>query len=217
MPFPTTDIILLVVDESYVATGALAGNYLDTHMRLTRYDGRDIEVPSVPHETAHYYFAGIIEGSTWFLEGGAEFIQAYVNHLNGVQDLEDRRIQVSEQVHSYCIEFIGVANIFENLNASRVSISCHYIMGENLFLALHDTMGEEAMRSALQELSLLTFDQETRYRTPLVEYLYAHEEELEVYIYRVFLEHTPPESKEVFREMYRNLHGGPYQDPDADL
>ncbi len=220
MPFPTTDIILSVLDESYLTQGNYGGIYVTTHMRLTRFDDGlgGTHVPSVPHETAHYYFADELKGPTWFLEGGAEFIEAYVNHLTGVQNLEDRRIHVASQVQR-CIEIDEVENILAIKTASTYSgrITCAYRMGENLFLALLDTIGEEAMRSALQELSQLTVDEETGYRTPLMKYLYGHEEELEDLIYRVFLEHTSPESREEFREMYRNLHGGPYRDPDADL
>ena len=200
VPFPTADIILLVVSADYgLSAGIYSGIHLGAHMKVTRYGGFEGEVPSIPHETAHYYFGDVLAGPGWFFEGGAEFIEAYFNNLTGVQDINHRRNEVSERVQNQCIDHRAFENIRHLTYAGVYSVGCLYSMGENLFLALLETMGEEALRSALHELSLLSFDQETHLSTALEE----------DQIYRVFLEHTPPGRKEEFRKVYRRLHGGP--------
>ena len=91
-PFPTTEIILLVVDSSVLPVvyprsyyGRIRGadeeaGYVDigehegNHMRLTRRGGR---VEGIPHETSHYYFIHPYFSQSWLREGAAEFAQAY--------------------------------------------------------------------------------------------------------------------------------------------
>ena len=207
VPFPTTDIILLVADRRYPIEGfGVGGFHGGSHMRLIRYDGREVEVPSITHETAHYYMKGTI-GPTWLVEGGAEFFEAYVNDLIGTQDLKDRRIEVSQKVQSLDIDRSGLENIRHCTYVGR-HIRCPYRMGENLLHGLFETMGEEAMRAALRELYLLDLEQENRL-------VGAPDEEERVYL--TFLKHTPPDRKEAFRDLYRRLHGGQFAFPEIDL
>ena len=206
VPFPTTDIILLVADQSYGVGGVHAGS----HMRLVRsdwYDGREVEVGYIPHETAHYYFSAGSTGPAWLTEGAAEFIQAYVNDLMGVQDLNDRRIKVSRSTQLLCTDG---KDEFENIRhyvyVSEYRSDCHYDMGENLLHALFEMMGEAALRTALRDLYLMELVKDAEW----------DEHSVEDRIFLTFLEHTPPEKREAFRNLYRRLHGGPYEDPDAD-
>ena len=90
IPFPTTDIILLVLPSGH----GIRGSHMKTHMMLIRHAGKDVPVPFIPHETAHYYFE---LGPRWFREGGAQFIEGYINDQMGVADLADRRVWVSEK------------------------------------------------------------------------------------------------------------------------
>ena len=210
--FPTSDIVLLVVDQDFNFEDfnfegfGIGGFNAESYMVLTRYDGREEEVPSVPHETAHYYMKGTI-GPTWLVEGGAEFFEAYVNDLTGTQDLKDRRIEVSQKVQSLDIDLSGLENIRHCTYEGR-HIRCPYRMGENLLHGLFETMGEEAMRATLRELYLLNLEQETRLAG-------APDEEERVYL--TFLKHTPPDRKEAFRELYRRLHGGQFAFPEIDF
>ena len=72
-------------------------------------------------------------------------------------------------------------------------------MGENFMHAVLETIGEEAMSSALRE-HFLALDN--------------NRHDFEQAIYRAFLKHAPPDRKEDFQEIYRTLHGGPYAYPD---
>ncbi|MCY4527414.1 MAG: hypothetical protein OXD46_00055 [Chloroflexi bacterium] len=206
VPFPTTDIILLVANQSYGVGGLHAGS----HMRLVRrdsYDGQEVEVEYIPHETAHYYFSANSTGPRWLTEGAAEYFQAYVNDLKGVKDLKDHRIEVSRETNSVCIDgYDEFENIRHYVYVSDYKGGCHYDMGENLLHGLFETMGDEAMRAALRDLILLE----------LVKDAELDEHEVENRIYLTLLEHTPPEKRDKFRNLYLSLHGGPYQDPEAD-
>ena len=148
--FPTTDVILLVVEEYTVD----AGHY-GTHMVLYRSYG---EVYSVPHETAHYYLHYNI-GQFWLREGGAQFAEAYVNDQTGVRDLEDRK---SDLIYNLCddnYENIRHLNyLYEHIYRFRFGgyrpLPCHYVMGEYFLLNIFEAIGKEAMSVALKELYL---------------------------------------------------------------
>ena len=198
VPFPTTDIILLVVvhdDGSTYKTSR--GGFHFGYMVLTRY--KEDKVWSTVHETAHYYSVG----PRWFREGGAEFINAYFNDLAGGQDLADRATEVASYVKQDCINGSeSIENIWHliHIYERRPKSICHYTMGEAFLLSAYATIGEDAMSSAMREL-------------------YLSEEEkdqlvIEQTIYDAFLKHAPADRKEAFRDLYRRLHGGPYVYPD---
>lgn len=209
VPFPTTDIILLVADQSYERRGYHAGSY----MKLTRYDAREVAVPSVLHETAHYYFGGVISGTRWLIEGGAEFIEAYITDLTDGQDLKERRVEVSKKTQRLCADWENIRHYIYG----KYRGNCHYFMGENLLHALVETMGEVEMRAALHELHELHL-QHHELHLHLIELskgLESYDHAQENLIYLTFLKHTPSEKKEAFRNLYRRLHGGPYEDRDT--
>ena len=198
VPFPTTDIILLIADQNYEAGGLHAWS----HMRLSRYDEREIEVPSIPHETAHYYFAA---GPTWLVEGGAEFIESYFNDRKSIQSLRDRATDISSIVKRDCVEGLSIENIwhFVHMYGGRKA-ACEYSMGEEFLLSSYMTIGEEAMSAAIRELYLSQKEYE---RT---ESSGQGRRATEEAVYDAFLKHTPDDRKEAFRDLYRRLHGGPY-------
>ena len=190
VPFPTNEIILLVFIP--VEPGSSSrGQYHGSHMILGRYRG---EVGSIPHETAHYYFHS---GPSWFIEGGAEFSVAYLNHRDGSQSLQERKVEVAREVQSRCSAFENIRHQ-DYFLAHRDIIGpvCHYPMGENFLLSVLETIGQEAMSAVLRELYLV--DVRDFQRTT------------EKLIYDTFLKHTRPELHEQFRELYQRLHGGPY-------
>ena len=198
-PFPTTDIVVLVVvnDDNkayYLGSPSKHG----TGILLYRYEGG--RVPAVPHETAHYYTAG---GPSWFREGAAEFIEAYFNDWKGMKAIEKRANGVASNVKQACID--GPNSIEDIWHLLKVYVTrktgCHYAMGENFLHGVYTTIGEEAMSAAMRELHL---------RTEEYEGWSISEEQ----IYDAFLEHAPSDRKEAFRDLYRRLHGGPYAYPD---
>ena len=101
IPFPTNNIILLVVDpgETNASYGVDAAHY-GSHMVLHRFLG---EVQHIPHETAHYYFFSDF-GRQWLHEGAAEFVEAYVNHQNGTEDLASHRAKLTIDVQQNCVD-----------------------------------------------------------------------------------------------------------------
>ena len=202
VPFPTTDIILLVADEEERLHGWHAG----THMTLTRKSG---SVRSLPHETAHYYFS---KGPQWLREGGSEFIETYVKDRTGLQSISDRKAEVSQRAQSQCLDLNEIENIrhYVYLHGSTAGATgqCVYYMGENFLLNVFETIGEVAMASALRELYPLVLDRER--------YEWRDEREEEDLIFNTLVKHVPTERWEEFRDLYRRLHGGPYEDPGVD-
>ena len=192
IPFPTTDIILLVLPSGH----GIRGSHMKTHMMLIRHAGKDVPVPFIPHETAHYYFE---LGPLWFREGGAQFIEGYINDQMGVEDLADRRVWVSEKAQSLCFELNRIENIRHSAYVGGGGESCPYLMGEHFLFNLFDVVGEKAMTSALGEL------------------LQKPGPATEDDIYHAVLRHAPPDRKEAFKDLYRRLHGGAAAFPEPDF
>ncbi len=214
-PFPTTEIILLVVDISVLPVVYPAsylgrvmgadeeagyvdiGTYEGSHMRVSRRGGR---VGAVPHETPHYYFNSPYFSPTWLVEGAAEFAKAYFNHRKGIQDIDDRWKEVSKLVEDQCFGLDEIENIRHHTylyGEGFLPEVCAYHMGENFLLTVFHSIGEETVFSALRDL-------------------YISRNATEERIYRTFLEHVPHDQEEEFRNMYRRLHGGSYAYPDDD-
>ena len=171
---------------------------------------RDV-VSYLRHEAAHYYFGGP-SGPRWLHEGAAEFVESYINDHTGVQNLSDRRTDLSMTAQANCI-WIGTENIrhhaylMKYVYQFRYDNDCEYYSGHHFLLNLFETMGGEAMSSALRELHLLGEDNsqsEGRANT---------EDE----IYYVFLQHTLSERVEEFRDLYRRLHGATAAFPETNF
>ena len=186
-PFPTTDIILMV--EEFDGFPHHAG----THIKVSP-GGAGV----VPHEMAHYFGFGRLN------EGAAQFIAAYVRDRTGGERLADRMTFVSQFVQGKLVE--DVENILHCRYLSPRPSDCVYLLVEDFMYMLFETIGEEAMASALGEINLLVSDGQNL----------GWDDESEV-IFDTFLKHTPPERQEEFRDVYRRLHGGPYPGPDVDL
>ena len=190
VPFPTSDIILLAV--SYTPDQFHAGSHIQV--------GKDDFIWVIPHEMAHYYF-NRRAGRGWFSEGGANFISNLVYHRIGLAELPSSTTSKA-QARQIC----GFENIRHLLFVFDSSWEwnidepswCFYSVGENFMHAVFETIGEEAMSSALREY-FLTLDN--------------NRHDLEQAIYQAFLKHTPSDRKEDFQEIYRILHGGPYAYP----
>ena len=196
VPFPTTDVILLVVDRSQVRY-RVSGAHFDTHMLLIRDD--DGSVPSVPHETAHYWFYNPRTGPQWLTEGAAEFIEAYVNDRMERRELYYSRAANTSGflrcVNDYQVENIRhLAVVLKNKLYIKRPVGCPYDMGEYFLHSLSELVGEKATMSALGELHLSEVGK--------------YYSDVEERIYEVFLKHVPNYKREDFRTFYRQVHGG---------
>ncbi len=201
-PFPTTDIILLVIPPKR----GLIGEHRGSHMVLLRSGGN---VAGVSHETANYYFTTGV-GPIWLSEGAAEFMKAYVNHRKDLQTLDVRRAVLLRD--SNCFDEIGIENIrhfnyYLGQSDRPGWEGCAYALGENFLLGLYDTIGRVAFVEALTDLYLSEPGSE----------LPAGDPRVEEWVYNILLENTPADKQEEFRDLYRMLHGGQHAFPDTDF
>ena len=202
VPFPINDVIALLLPEAKYL-GGFAASYQDDHIRIAR-SGESLVVSStVYHEVAHYYFSDKI-GPHWLVEGGADFIAAYIKDWLGVESLEDQLVRSAANAQHSCVEH-GLENIHK-LSAPNPPEplrwqGCNYLLGRHFLISLFETLGEKAMSSALRELYLRSEHDDPR----------PTEEE----VYRAFLTHTPSGLEEEFWDLYRRLHGGPFVDAEG--
>ncbi len=199
-PFPITDVIL-VVSPVGSETRGYGGQFRGDHIRLVRYEYDQINRGVIYHEVAHYYFPGGL-GLTWLVEGGAEFMVAYIKDRVGLESLEVRRPTARILVRSNCFHqgVTTISQLNERLREQPDPVRlCNYSLGAYFLHALLDTLGEEATSAALRELFLLHKSRDHR----------ATEEE----IYQAFLRNVPPGLEGEFRDLYRKRHGGPFIDP----
>ena len=207
VPFPTTDIILLVVDSD--KRYGIRGVHHRSGMRLSRFQGK---VDYLPHETAHYYFSGRY-APRWLSEGGANFMATLFNHRTSVDELADARASAFRAAQR-CVDHdqmenirhltVVLANEWEILRP-RI---CLYDMGEHFLHSASMIMGEEALMSALREV-LLPHLGRPRHS--------EGEDAMEERIYETLLNHVSVDRQEDFRDLYRELHGGAAAFPDTDL
>ena len=193
-PWMKNDAILYVVPGlSLEAVGSSGGrNYL-SHITINIDPGSSSFKEVLYHELGHYYS---YTGPKWLREGGAEFLASYTLHLSENVSLQSRYDLAQEGVANNCK---GATNIQEWIDAPTpiigVGADCAYPMGESFLLGMYLGLGHEVVLSSWGDLL------ERRQMT-------------EDDIYQVFLSNTPPEKQDVFRDLYRRLHGGPIPDSD---
>ncbi len=188
VPFPTTDIIILLGEPDRVPTsGFHAGNHIAAQRSVGGANHRDV----IYHETAHYYYMGV---HSWFNEGYADLLVTYTMVQEGLRDLEERIDFLEEYDLPDCVEQ-GYRNIQELLD--KDGPPC---LGELFLDSLLQLFGEEAMSAALRELYFMR----TEGREPT-----------EADVYQIFLKHTPDGLEDEFRDLYKRLHAGPYADTDT--
>ena len=164
------------------------GEWLNTHMRLTRNLG---VVKSIPHETGHFIF----KGQRWFSEGAAELGEAYVNYRTGRQTLDQRRDAVGN-VRTTCNHYANIRHWTHGTDelGDPLGDLCPYILGENFLLNIWELFGQENMSAALRELHVIDRAQEQSVTEQL--------------IFDVLLRNTPAGKEGDFHDLYRRLHGG---------
>ena len=155
-PFPTDDVILSVVDPGGKDYGLDRGAFLGTHMRLIRSETLGT-VMDVPHETGHYFF----RNPRWFAEGVSQFGQAHLQHLDGVETLEEREEHLI--LHTNCFDYANIRHFqYESKDDGILTFDlCAYDLGENFMLNLFSLIGEEAISLALRELYIRDRDEDS--------------------------------------------------------
>ena len=113
-PFPTTDIIGLLVVPSPGNEFLDGGRYEGSHFWVVR--RADIIHGNIHHETAHYYAHGSF-GPRWLREGTADLVKASIMDRNGIQPLVQRQAEIQREVDKICRAVAGIQNIHELNNA----------------------------------------------------------------------------------------------------
>ena len=208
IPFPQDDLILLFAgcqDRSQSEDCYFSGLYFGTHMivepRLAIKDARGVLI----HEVGHYYWNFGSNVPIWFQEGGADFLEAYVEIQLYGETLESSKRWVEQIPIRFC-RIQGVDSIQELIDilardglekhqASEV-FGCNYNYGEVLFRYLYETMGHDAFRSAWKDI-----------------YFFAQSLDREITekeIYDKFLNHVPDSKLTTFKSIYKRWHGGEF-------
>ncbi len=173
----------------------------------------------VYHEIAHYYFnelgpyySGAQAGPNWLDEGGANFMEAYIDSRLGFQPLPDRLQVVETSAREDCHKH-GYQNILSLIEPSAYGDGkrwrgCMFILGEHLVLSLFFAMGESGLSAALREMYWTSHF----FRPFPLRHSSAYPSDLQAY--QTFLKHTPPGREDAVRDVYQRIHGGPYIPPD---
>ena len=203
-PFPSTDLIMLVVAPNPEPYGLGPSSHVHTHIRFVKFGGEFFKYNKgvVRHEIAHHFF-NISFAPVWLSEGAANYAEAHILDTLGGYSLDDRRELVSRNTRSFVCEgmdnIVDLNRMFDRL---RDTPECAYMMGENFLLQARHLMGKEALHASLKELYELIPARDTT--------LPPSEGE----IYHVFLKNTPDNLKDDFHDLYGQLHGGKYDTVD---
>lgn len=191
IPFPVSDIIFTITDDyNYIGFGTY-GAHLTDYFIL-----HESRLDSVEHEMAHYYFNSAF-GNRWQVEGGADFMSAYINDRTGRESIEDRRAQVQQFVKTECMDRLGLFTIHhlnDYLMGAYDSDICAYRFGNLFLLEVLDIVGERAMGRSLGEVY-----------SPNPSYPATDEE-----LYRLLLRNAPGDARDALRDLYRRMHGAPF-------
>ena len=189
--FPTNDIIFtLTYDYNTVGLGA-SGVHVGPYFIL-----HESRLDSLEHEISHYYFDQS-NTSIWLVEGGAEFLAAYVNHHTGRQSISKSKYEAAHLVQVECIDRLGIPNLHQlnaisSYQASASRGNCNYDFGNLFLLEILNTIGDEAMGSALKQTI------GAGYGVGVKDYE----------LYGLFLQFAPDETKDALRDLFRpGLYG----------
>ena len=214
-----------------------AGVNFGSHIEVSEGEDGAFTRPVLYHELAHEYWH---RGPLWLSEGVASFLGSYtvatadevlselaaqrkgqsVETLKGMRfdtkgtGFQSRKRYIRKRMEIY--KGHGVANVHEWKQAEaeltrELSTDIPYVVGENFFLGMYETLGHEATSSALQQIYLLLRD----INDPHI-FSAADEPVTEEDIYGAFLANVPPGKEDDFRDAWRRLHGGPIPGAPSD-
>ncbi|MYH67708.1 MAG: hypothetical protein F4152_03885 [Dehalococcoidia bacterium] len=210
IPFPATDIILLVGDPAGAEVWFYRGFHTASHMVLRR---SPEGVAHVQHEVAHYYFHG---APIWFVEGAAEFIEAYVTDTID-PSIYDRRPDRPASHAQTCLQSYKAENIrhfllLELEDARPASGECSYKIGRWIFVELYGAIGERALGAGLR----VWYDTQFLHGgvfPPLYTVSDLGEaavESFEEMVPMAFSEALSESEHRAFEQTYEEIHGGVY-------
>ena len=223
VPLPIDSIIFRFVDYEHSFLGfsaALVNQDIvvvrDSYPNVDRSNTQHRRL--VYHEMAHHYFNHLGPYYTrnhaspnWLDEGGANFMEAYIDDRFGFQPLRARLDQVATSARSNCMER-GFENILKLTVPSHPDRqrwqSCQYILGEYMVLSLYFAIGEPGLSAALREVYV------TGHFFHPFPPRHSQGYPSDLQLYQTFLKHTPPGREDAVRDVYRRIHGGPYIPPD---
>ncbi len=190
--FPTNDIVLTITgDYNNIGFGTYGAHLIDYFML------HESRLGSLEHEIAHYYFNRSF-GNRWQVEGGADFMSAYVNDRTGRESIDDLRPRVFKRVQDNCLSQPGVMTLHQltdyQTRSGNIGSCSPYDFGNLFLLDVLAIVGDTAMGESLGKVYHSGFG------------FPATDEEL----YKTFLKNAPEESRDALRALYRRWHGGPF-------
>ena len=224
VPFPFDSVMFRFVDYEHSFLGFRAVRN-DEEILVVRdfYPRLDRNVTDhrrlVYHEMAHHYFNELgpyysedQAGPNWLDEGGASFMDAYIDARLGFQSLPDRLQVVETSAREDCHKH-GYQNILSLIEPSAYGDGkrwrgCMFILGEHLVLSLFFAMGESGLSAALREMYWTGHF----FRPFPLRHSLGYPSDLQAH--QTFLKHTPPGREDAVRDVYQRIHGGPYIPPD---
>lgn len=207
-PLPTHDIILAVINRDPDADYQTpwGGVHTNGHIVVPTAGDSAVSARAIYHEIAHYTFNFF---PIWLMEGGADFVAAYVKDRTGVQSLADRVGGGDGRVGSNCSSD-GIRNLRQLHDQqgfytdSGVS-PCNYVFGEFFLIKLYQTLGENTTSRALRDLKLLIGADERG--IPL-----SGKD-----IFLAFLNNAAPEDLAATRDLFRRYYGSGLVDANTSV
>ncbi len=199
VPWPKSDVILLLESEFQIAESDAAGVNNGSRAAIKSASRKRV----LYHEMAHFYFGGGgARTPEWLTEGAAEFLMSYAVlkeadlEISFYEEYISSKVRISDDCFS-----VSTMNVQEWITSGlsvvedgRVN-TCPYRLGLHFLTGLHHILGHEVVLSALRELY------ETSRST----------EATEDKIYQTFLKNTPQSKRDDYRFLYNCLHGRPIQ------
>ena len=216
VPFPTSDIILVIGDGAAVDYPVYRAGHFGTHMHLNRLVG---QVDSIAHEVAHYYFH---EETRWFVEGAAELVELFVDDAVDVSVYAPREDAPPHHALS-CLADNNAQNIrhfflLQHERGRQAGDSCTYSLGERLMVHLYESIGAEALGSALRSWYLEQDPLPTRFTRRTVRLIdTVSTPNPEHVIFDALFEGIPEDARDRFEHLYLEMHGGIGGGPDDGI
>ncbi len=145
---PTTYIALLYDDAVFPGSG---GTNFGTHMAMQlAYDVEnsawwDYTPFVISHEVAHYYWSG---NRNWIDEGAAEILGSISEYAR-----DETPIGVTNNPCA-AVKTIGELEAMDPEELGTRGFNCNYSLGEQIFLDLYHSLGEETFRQGFRSLYL---------------------------------------------------------------
>lgn len=201
-PWVTSEVITyLEPGLSYIrnVVGINYGSHIAIRTQPSSRQFRDV----LFHELAHFYF-GYRNAPSWLAEGGANFLESYALYFSDTESISSRYDLAQHGISRSC-EPQGIGKVNDLLEASaslayrdylKSSLwPCTYPIGEAFLLGIYIGLGHDLVSSSMRSL----YEMGPTLNSP------PSEEQ----IYWTFLSNVPEAQHDVFRDLYRTLHGGP--------